>query len=264
MSQSHLIAIRTCDRPGYLQRLLLSVSRRSSAEPVTVLVFDDSRDVTTASANQQAVDSARRRFGLDARYRGRGWQQAFCAELVRSSPGDAAAIEWLLAERPKGVFTGGRLLNMIMLALAGQRFTLFDDDFLLDSARHLGQGKSRQLVWSRDPPRQVLAHMSVRESRAAGQELSLDPVSEHLKYLGHRVQDCITPGKNGAAPLLDATHAGTPPDRLKLDQDSLILSTGNGQYGVPIAPNCFYLFYQPHGDSGPAWADAEHYRVLRQ
>lgn len=263
-SQAQHIVIRTCDRPAYLRRLLLSVSRRSSPEPVNVLVFDDSRDVTTANANQQVVDSARRRFGLEVRYLGRGWQQAFCAELTRCSPGDAAAIEWLLAERPKGVFTGGRMLNLIMLALAGQRFTLFDDDYLLDRARHLGQGLSRQLDWSRDPPRQILGHLSVRESRAAGQEMSIDPVTEHLKYLGRRVRDCITPGKNGAAPLLDATHAGTPADLLKLDRDSLILSTVNGQYGVPISPNAFYLFYQSHSDTGPVWADAEHYRVLRQ
>jgi hypothetical protein len=264
MTQANYIAIRTCNRPAYLQRLLLSVSRRRAESPACVLVFDDSRDAAIRQRNEQIVQSAQRRFGFSARYMGKAWQESFIKKLIRLSPADAASIRWLLAERPAGEFTGGRLLNLIMLVLAGHRFTLFDDDYLLDRARHLGRGDSRKLVYSRDPVRDVLAHLSVAESRAAGQELETDPVEAHLSFLGRRVNDCLQPSAKGGESLLDASNAGTPPDRLALDKNSVILTTVNGQYGVPIAPNCFYLFYQAHGEAGPPWADPEHYRLLRK
>src|SRR5690606_38953678 len=173
------------------------------------------------------------------------------------------SIGWLLDARPAGEFTAGRLLNLITLSLAGHRFALFDDDYLLDQVRHLGFGLNRKLEWSRDPTRQVLGHSSVRESRSAGTKLDIDGVDEHFRYLGRRVQDCLRPDAAGAAPLLDASEAGEPPEALQLDQDSVILTTVSGQYGVPISPNSFYLFYQDYGDRQPVWADPEHYRVLR-
>ncbi len=229
-----------------------------------MLVFDDTRNAPIAQGNQQVVESAQRRFEYDAQYLGKAWQQNFIAELLRQFPEYSHSIQWLLAERPVGVFSGGRLINLIVLALAGHRFTLFDDDYLLARARHLGQGYSRELAWSRDPPRITLAHLSVSESRAAGQELGRDPIDAHLEFLGRRVQDCLQPGAGESVPLLDASKAGTPPPQLQLDQDSVILTTVNGQYGVPISPNCFYLFYQPAGPDGPAWADPEQYRVMRR
>src|SRR5690606_31499880 len=119
------------------------------------------------------------------------WQADFLAELQQRLPEYAKSISWLLQPRPDGWFTGGRLFNLIMLALAGQRFTLFDDDFLLDRARHLGNGDGRKLQWSPDPERQMLAHLSVRQSRAAGQEWQHDPIDAHLEVLGLRLRDCL-------------------------------------------------------------------------
>jgi len=262
--ETNYIAIRTCNRPAYLQRLLLSVSRRQAQNPTCVLVFDDSRDATIQQHNQQIVQSAQRRFDYAAIYLGKTWQEEFIDKLVSCSPADAESIRWLLFERPAGVFTGGRMINLIMLALAGHRFTLFDDDYLLDRARHLGQGHSRQLEYSRDPARDLLPHLSVRDSRAAGQEFAQDPVEAHMDFLGRRVEDCLQPTGKGGESLLDASSAGIPPDRLVLDKNSVILTTVNGQYGVPISPNCFYLFYQPSGKARPAWVDPEQYRLLRR
>ncbi len=258
------VAIRTCDRPGHLQRQLLSISRRPpSAGPVRVLVFDDTRDEAIQQRNEQAVRSANRRFSFAAEYLGPEWQRDFSAALKAELPQHAKSIGWLLDARPAGEFTAGRLLNLITLSLAGHRFALFDDDYLLHQVRHLGFGLNRKLEWSRDPTRQVLGHSSVRESRSAGTKLDIDGVDEHFRYLGRRVKDCVRPDAAGAAPLLDASEAGEPPEALQLDQDSVILTTVSGQYGVPISPNSFYLFYQDYGGRQPVWADPEHYRVLR-
>lgn len=258
------IAIRTCNRPAYLQRLLLSVSRRQSQTPVCVLVFEDSRDAQVQARNQQIVASADRRFDFSARYLGLDWQAEFMAELQQRLPIDAESTRWSLQPHPRGWFTGGRLFNLITLVLAGRRFIMFDDDFLLDRARHLGNGDSRKLQWSPDPAQQTLAHLSLRESRAAGQEWPHDPIDAHLKFLGQKLQDCLVASTPGSAPLLDATESGPPPDRLQLDKDSVILTSVNGQYGVPIAPNGFYLFYLAEDGSGPAWLNPEQYRILRK
>jgi len=267
MSQPHFIAIRTCDRPGYLQRELLSLSRRQAENSICALIFDDSRDAAVQQRNQQIVESAQRRFGRDSafstRYLGQVWQAGFIARLKAELPELADSIDWLLAPRPAGTFSGGRLLNLIMLALAGQRFSLFDDDYLLDRARHLGDGDSRRLDWSSDPPINLLAHRSVRESRAAGIEFERDPIEAQLEFLGRRVQDCLQSADGASIPLLDASQAGIPSERLLLDSDSVFLTTVSGQYGVPISPDYFYLLNQPAGPDGPVWADPEQYQLMR-
>jgi hypothetical protein len=246
-----------------LQRLLASVSRRLPHQPSVVLVFDDCRNEAMQRRNQQVTSSAHRRFGYPVHYLGADWQRNFIAELVRHFPGERASIEWLLAARGEGVFTGGRMFNMIMLALAGHRFTLFDDDFKLDRARHLGAGRSRDLTWSRDPERQSPAFDSVRAARAAGQELDIDPIDVHLEFLGQRLGDCLV-SEVGSQALLDDSQAGQPPVQIGVNLESHILTTVNGQYGVPIAPNSFYLFYQSYQDQSPIWLDAAKYQTLRR
>lgn len=264
MSQPSFVAIRTFNRPGYLQGLLHSLSQRKSDTSVCVLVFDDSRDASVAQRNQQIVESAQRRFAYKASYFGKTRQQKFISALADQLPEHSEAIHWLLAERPAGIFSGGRLLNLIMLALAGHRYTLFDDDYLPGRARHLGQGYSRELEFSSEPVRITLAHASISESRAAGQEFGPDPIDAHLEFLGHRLQHCLHPAAGESESLLDASKAGTAPPKLQLDQNSVILTTVNGQFGVPISPNGFYLFHQPSGPDGPAWADPVQYQVMRR
>ena len=195
--QPHYLAIRTCDRPAYLQRLLRSLSRRKSETAVCVLVFDDSRNETSKLRNRQIVDSARQRFGFEVKYLGDDWQQEFMSNLRRLVPEAAGSIRWLLSPRPADFFTGGRLLNLIILSLAGHRFALFDDDFLLDRARHLGNGHTRKVNWSNGPAQLARAYSSLRECRAAGVELDADPIETHLQYLGRPVQDCL---QSAAAP----------------------------------------------------------------
>ena len=264
MIQPHYLAIRTCDRPAYLQRLLRSLSRRNAEIAVCVLVFDDSRHESSQLRNRQIVYTARRRFGFEVQYLGTAWQQEFMSNCVRLVPEAAASIQWLLAPRPAGFFTGGRLFNLVILALAGHRFTLFDDDFLLDRARHLGNGHTRKVTWSNGPAQLARAYSSIGECRDAGVELDADPVETHLGYLGRRLQDCLRPATRMSAPLLDATLSGPIPQELRLDEDSIILTTVNGQYGVPIAPGYFHAFYQPEGESRIAWEDPVQYRLLRR
>ena len=125
------LVIRSCDRSESLGRLLESLQDDAEFAHAgfDVLVADDSR----SEANRRSNRELSKRFG--ARYFGVDEQARFVTALAKKTGVPDRALSVLLNSRPEGVFSGGRLLNLISLLLAGTRFALLDDDLLYTPLR---------------------------------------------------------------------------------------------------------------------------------
>jgi len=260
---SSSLIIRTCHRPWYLQRLLTSLARRDRDDGGQTVVLDDSRLPGIAERNQAVVVRAGRRLAGGAVYLGESWQRAFIDRLCGEFPDDAAAIAWLLAPRPAGSHTPGRLINLAMLHSAGTRINLADDDLVLDQAR---QAPSTDLLHAdvrKGAEWNVAGFPSLRASRMAGEVANFDPIERHRKLLGLRIEDCVTP----AGELVLDPEARANLDALRehgLGLRSRILTTGHGIFGRPIDPTGYFIFTQAYRCGRPPWQVPSAYPDLRR
>ncbi len=126
-----LIAIRTCDRPAGLQRLLQSLiedERRWGASR-RYLVVDDTRDAASARTSAGVV----RAFAAQTRSRvgllGPAARSALVARLDRDlDPGQRDVLAGLVDPAQPGARTGARTWNLALLAAAGGSLSILDDD----------------------------------------------------------------------------------------------------------------------------------------
>jgi len=128
------IAIRTCDRPALLARLLRSVAALEAryARAYHYVVLDDSRDAANRAANRQCVAKNER---LDCAYYDLTDTSLVEQELRHAFPDAAKELDWLLGPPGPGEATYGRPINLALLLTAGQRVLLLDDDVMLEPRR---------------------------------------------------------------------------------------------------------------------------------
>jgi hypothetical protein len=173
------IAVRTCDRPALLARLLKSAEKlqaRGFAKR-RWFIFDDSRDGGSESANRAAIGAC----SVDVTYVGRTEARALEAELSSRFPDGEREIAWLLGAGSPGEATYGRPLNHALLRFAGRAFLAVDDDVVLEAHRPpmLDPGfavddHADELIW----------YASEEELWRECPALDLDPLSEHERWLG--------------------------------------------------------------------------------
>jgi hypothetical protein len=223
------VAIRTCDRPALLARLLASAARREKrgGEPKRWFVFDDSRAVDSERANRSALEAS----GVQAAYIGRAEAQALEAELRREFPDAEREIAWLVRPDSSGAGTYGRPLNHALLCFAGQRFLAVDDDVVLEAHRpamsdsgFAVNDRADELVW----------FASEDEMWRECPAVDVDPLAAHAGWLGLPL----------AAAWRRAASEGRMPDELELQ----------AHHGRRFAPEARILFTHSHacGDPGSA------------
>ena len=245
------MVIRTCQRPDNLQRLIESFSNyiQTHGGDDTVMVFDDSSDLKSQEANQKICQAAK----INVKYHGSSWQQQFITMLKDQFVGAEKQIDWLLAE--KQGFTGGRVWNLALLALAGKKFSFYDDDYLIQP-RKAEQYNPHEVNLADQVALDVGFGLSVRDIKEKSQQID-QPVLESMlqacgDYFGHWLahDDAISASSLYGWRLMDLS---------RLDEASVIKSTGNGTWGSPRAESNYWLYLLKGQQRDAFWQDRETY-----
>jgi hypothetical protein len=221
------VAIRTCDRPALLERLLASARRLEAAggEPRRWFVFDDSRAAQNETANRAVVCAC----GVDATYVSPSDASALASELRAEFPGAEGEIAWLLHADASHAASYGRPLNHALLRFAGKRFVAVDDDVVLEARRPALSEPGFAVNESAD---ELLWFASEEAMWRECPALDIDPIAAHESWLGLPLPDAWARAEREAGTLAD-------------------LEIGP-QHGSRFAPDARVLFTHGHacGDPG--------------
>jgi hypothetical protein len=174
------IAVRTCDRPGELRRVLASAialqARTGARYPWHVV--DDSQRAESRRANQELL---RECGSLDASYHGASAVDALARELGAAHADLTGEIDALLHPAREHEVTYGRPLNFLALRFAGHRLLLIDDDMVLDPRRPPLSRPGIEAGAAREP---AYWYETLDAAYAACPSLDTDPIEAHLRWLG--------------------------------------------------------------------------------
>ncbi|MCX7552649.1 hypothetical protein OS175_02060 [Marinicella sp. S1101] len=245
------MVIRTCQRPENLQRLLESLASYEESETLdkTVLVFDDSPDVKSQEANQKICMNAE----MSVKYHGQSWQNQFIGMLCDEFEQDRQSIEWLLTERDG--FTGGRVWNLALLALAGKKFTFYDDDYLIQP-RKAANHDVEQINLSDHASLDVGFGLSVRDIKEKSAEVESPIMAQMISACGDHFGHWLNQ-ENQVKPT--SLYGWRLIDLDRLNENSLIKSTGNGTWGSPRSESNYWLYLLEGEQREAFWQDRETY-----
>ncbi|HFD11487.1 MAG TPA: hypothetical protein ENJ32_03295 [Crenotrichaceae bacterium] len=237
--------IRTCDRPAQLKRLLesLCLNQERYGHQHRYIVVDDSRNAENLQQNQAICAEYITTGRLSTEYYGLQQQSEYVKQLTQAFPEHKKTIHWLLARDDRfdeSMFTGGRLLNHIILLAAGQRFALFDDD----AACQPYQSPQCEHVWSfKAQPKDAWFYQNREQMLAEIQPLELDPLSLHLDILGQSLGEIVN--ELSAVELTASALHGVRSDNSQtLKPDTRILVTRNGTFGDPGTSSMTWVYQQ--------------------
>ena len=143
-----LVAIRTCNRPLGLARLLdsLVAEQKRLGRTRRFLVCDDARSASERAVNRAEAQRFARASGAIVHYVGADERRALGSDLL--APYDArtrAALDTLLRFESLDTATGARSWNWAVLLSAGGSLSLLDDDFLFPVRHPLDSGSRLEL-----------------------------------------------------------------------------------------------------------------------
>ena len=236
----HGVAIRTCERPHLLERLLESIRRTQRRHGTTFCyeVLDDSKNPSMRQRNREQCE--RVRAELRVRYRDLQQESPLLVELRAQFTDASREINWLLGgTETDDANTYGRPLNWALLLSAGQRFLSIDDDVILDVRRSPLERGGFAISAERD---RWYFYRSEDEIVRECAPLSLDPLAAHLRHLGRSLADLL---RTEAAGLTneELCQRLTVSDLTRLDSRSSALFTQNavlGDSGSSLHPHALY------------------------
>jgi len=245
------IVVRTCQRPDNLQRLIDSfVSYHQLHGSIdNMLVFDDSPDSKSQEANQKICQAAK----LNVKYYGLSWQNQFVAMLKQEFETEHRQIDWLLAE--KNGFTGGRIWNLALLALAGKKFAFYDDDYLLQP-RKAKQYSEDQINLSEQVDLDVGFGLNIRDIKEKSEVVESDVLQTMLDSCGQYFGQWLAQNESIQTSSL---YGWRLMDLARLNSSSVIKSTGNGTWGSPRAESNYWLYLLKGEQREEFWQNRETY-----
>lgn len=245
------MVIRTCQRPDNLQRLIDSFGlyHQTHGGNDVVMVFDDSPDSKSQDANQKVCQSSK----LNVKYHGQSWQNQFIAMLKQEFSDSTQEIDWLLSE--KAGFTGGRVWNLALLALAGKKFTFFDDDYLIQprKAEHYNE---QEVNLADQVALDVGFGLSIRNIKEKSEPVEDDVLQQMVDACGSHFGEWLANDENKKTSSL---YGWRLMDLARLNENSVIKSTGNGTWGSPRAESNYWLYLLKGQQRDAFWQDRETY-----
>jgi hypothetical protein len=186
------IGITTRNRAGVLRRGLVSQieNRRQYERSTGYVIIDDGADTGAQSRTRAELVALRRDLGAAIRYAGRAERRRFAAALARESGLSGELIEFALFGLPACPVTTGAARNCLLLATAGDRLVMVDDDSVCRLAACPAREQGFALTSRRDPtefwffadPQSTLKHAGFTD---------IDFVGLHESLLGRAAGDCL-------------------------------------------------------------------------
>lgn len=257
------VFIRTCDRPQAIERLLDSALQNQQQWDAShpYIIVDDSRKTASREANQAVCDKARAR-GLDVRFVSVEERAQIIAQAIQNikiTSDQQEAVEWMLMGPKAGTFTGGSVLNFILLATAGKRFLLFDDDFTLDTVQHPECQDTAS--FGDQIPKLTRLFTNPEMAEANYEPLNADPIAFHLDALGKSVAEVLdgpagrtTEGKNLQGLTMEDVYPATGSSTVRL--------TRNGYFGHTASDRREWLFTLKPDARNSFIGDEDRYQAL--
>ena len=202
------IGITTRNRAAVLRRGLVShiENRRRYDRSTDYVIIDDAVDVESEKRTRTELLQLRREFAVPIRYAGRAERQSFAAALRQESGAAADLVEFALFGLPPCPITTGAARNSLLLATAGDRFVMVDDDSvcrlaacpLREDGIALTSRRDPTEFWFFDDPQSTLNEAAFADA---------DFVGLHEALLGRTTGDCLPPATEPEA--LDL-HSAAP------------------------------------------------------
>lgn len=248
------LAIRACDRPQQVERLLASLAdyeaRFAARRPLWLL--DDSRDAAAAAGNRRLLGDYARSTGAPTTYLSPAAGAAVAKWLRKALPQFAAAADALLTQQPGSA--GGRNWNLLLLLTAGRRLIMLDEDFVFPLRRHPDAQDGIDPAGVDQST--VRFYDSLDAALAAGTALDADPIEQHLAWLGASMAGVAATGLTlnrqdlRGLPLADLAHL-TPAVR--------VLTTHIGTRGASGSSDNSFLFELDPDARDAFWRDRDSY-----
>ncbi len=254
------VAVRACDRPAQLERLLASLAghgrRHGRNDPVWIL--DDSRDDEARSRHQALAREHAGAAGVAVRHLGAAQAAALCERLGRELPQAREQLRHLLLREGDGAgFGGGRGYNLALLLSAGRRLSLLDDDYLLPF--HQASVARPGLEPTPGTAFEARFQDGLPASLATGEDLAQD---------GFALQQDLVGSPLGAAIARHPDLLGLDRERLRgqtlarlahLTGQARVLATYTGTRGASFTGDSLWLYRLADASREAFWASREGY-----
>ena len=147
------IAITTRNRRGVLRRGLVShfENSRQYGRSTEYVIIDDANGADSENGTRAELLSLSREFEAPIRYAGRPERRRYAAALAQESGAPVDLVEFALSGLPACPITTGAARNSLLLATAGDRFVMVDDDSVCRLAQCPSLEQGTALTSRRDP-----------------------------------------------------------------------------------------------------------------
>ncbi len=199
------IGITTRNRPGVLRRGLVShfENRQGYERSTDYVVIDDATDPESEARTRSGLERLHRELGLPIRYAGRAERVRFAAALAAESGAPPGLLEFALLGLPPCPLTTGAARNSLLLATAGDRFVMTDDDSVCRLAP-CPEPEPGLALNSRRDPTEFWFFADPQSAREQTRFAEADFLGLHESLLGRSVGDCLPPADGPAVPDLSA------------------------------------------------------------
>jgi len=233
------VFVITCDRPQAVQRLLESMLKNGRlARHKQLYLIDDSRDLSHAVLNREAVEQFNLVSPTNMRYVGVEEQKQLVNAIVAGMPEQREAIGFLLDREQWGTLkTYGRARTLCLLLSVGDRCVVMDDDVLCVALHSQESGRAPAFS---NGMSEAEFYTDIEHWQPKWQQLEFDPLSGHSRCLGLRLGDAL---RELGLPELQPVHLQDvrAAPFLAVDSDTPVLVTQAGTIGDPGTANNAWL-----------------------
>ncbi len=191
------IGITTRNRPEVLKRGLIShfKNRRQYDRATDYVIVDDATEPESQKRTHDLLDELRREHGVTIRYAGQTERRSFAQALTKESGAHPDVVDFALFGLPNCPITTGSARNSLLLATAGDRFVMVDDDSVCRLAVCPETDTGLAFTSKRDPTEFWFfadPETTLREAQFA----EADFLGLHEQLLGRSIADCLPADAN--------------------------------------------------------------------
>lgn len=203
------IGITTRNRTTALGRGLASYFENSERyeRSTGYVVIDDATDAESESRTRAQLIELRRQSAMAVRYAGRAERRLFARAMAAESGAPADLVEFALFGLPQCPITTGAARNSLLLATAGDRFVMVDDDSVCRLAPCPTLEHGLSLTSHRDPTEfwfYADSDTALRETQPA----ETDFLGLHETLLGREAADCLPEAPDASTLNLESIKPG--------------------------------------------------------